>query len=88
MQLVDALELLITPDDPDKSLKPVQFTWTVTGFTTEFIWIKLDFVNPRDISDDHRFDTLSVTFWGIEYFKSYQNKEVLFGTTLYWPLYG
>jgi len=27
-----------------------------------------------------------VTFWGVEYFKSFQDKEVLFGTTLYWPL--
>ena len=43
-------------------------------------------MNPWEISNDSQFDTLSVTFWGVEYFKSYQNKEVKFGTTLYWPI--
>ena len=28
-----------------------------------------------------------MTFWGVEFFKSTQNKEVLYGTTLYWPLF-
>lgn len=27
-----------------------------------------------------------MTFWGVDYFKSWQNKEVLYGTTLYYPL--
>lgn len=51
MQLVDALELLITPDDPSSS-KPVEFTWTVTSYNKDFIWIKLNYLNPWDISDD------------------------------------
>lgn len=32
------------------------------------------------------YDTLSVTFWGVEFFQSKDNKEVLWGTTIYWPL--
>lgn len=30
----------------------MEFTWTVTSYDRNFIWIKLDYVNPRDISDN------------------------------------
>ena len=87
MKLIDALELLITPDDPNESTKNVQFTWDIIAYSKDYIWIQLDFINPWDISTDSQFDTLSLTFWGVEYFKSYQNKEVKFGTTLYYPIF-
>ena len=85
MQLIEALELLITPDNEEA--KKVEFTWDLIDYERDYIWLQLTFLNPWDISDSAQFDTLSVTFWGVDYFKSYQDKEVLFGTTLYWPLF-
>ena len=38
------------------------------------------------MSQDIDFDTLEVTFWGVDFFKNRLNKEVLYGTTLYWPI--
>ena len=87
MKLIDALELLITPYDNQESAKKIDFTWDITAYSKDYIWIQLDFINPWDISNDSQFDTLSVTFWGVEYFKSYQDKEVKFGTTLFWPIF-
>ena len=46
----------------------------------------MHFINPYAISDDSAFDKLSVTFWGVEFFKSFAGKEVEYGTTLYWPI--
>ena len=86
MKLIDALEILITPDDLQENTKKIEFTWDITAYSRDYIWIQLDFVNPWDISNDSRFDTLSLTFWGVEYFKSYQNKEIKFGTTIFWPI--
>ena len=82
MKLIDALELLITPEDKEEKTKKIEFTWDITAYTKDYIWIQLEFINPRDISNDSQYDTLSLTFWGVEYFKSYQDKEVKFGTTL------
>ena len=87
MKLIDALELLITPDDPSEHSESVHFTWDITAYSKDYIWIQLDFINPWEISTDSQFDTLSLTFWGVDYFKSYQNKEVKFGTTLYHPIF-
>ena len=86
MKLINALELLITPDDKEGDAEKIDFTWDITAYSKDYIWIQLDFINPWDISDDTQADTLSLTFWGVEYFKSYQDKEVKFGTTLYWPI--
>ena len=84
MQLIDALELLITSDDPDEesSTNKIVFKWDIKAYSSDYIWLQLEFENPWDISNDSQFDTLSVTFWGVEYFKSVQAKEVKFGTTL------
>ena len=87
MKLIDALELLITPNDPNESTESIKYTWDITAYSKDYIWIQLDFINPWEISNDSQFDTLSVTFWGVDYFKSYQNREVKFGTTLYHPIF-
>lgn len=50
MQLIDALELIITPDDPDYA-KPIDFTWKMVGYTEDWIYIQLTYVNIWDISD-------------------------------------
>lgn len=86
MQLVDALELQITPEDPVNK-KEINFKWDILAFSSDYIWLQLRIENPWDISDDQQSDTLSITFWGVDYFKSAQNKEVKYGTTLYWPIF-
>lgn len=85
MQLVDALEVRITPDDPEVESN-AKFTWDILGYNQDFIKLQLIIENPWDISADQQLDTLSVTFWGVDYFRSVQNKEVKYGTTLYWPI--
>ena len=51
MQLIDALELLITPEDSENA-KKVEFTWDMIGYNQDYIWLQLTFLNPWDISDD------------------------------------
>ena len=85
MQLIDALELVITPAD-DSEQKKLEFTWEMINFTRDWIYIQLVFKDPWNISMNTAYDTLSVTFWGVHFFKSWQEKEVLYGTTLYYPL--
>lgn len=46
------------------------FTWTMTEFDIDFIYLQINFTNPDDIAFDSR-DYITVTFWGIEYFKSF-----------------
>jgi len=49
----------------------VQFTWDVVGFNTDFLVLRLQFLNPWDISDNTQFDVLTVTFWGVDFFGSW-----------------
>ena len=70
MQLIDALELIITPDDIDEGIQ-VNFTWDMVGFSGDWIFIQLDFENFLEVSGDIQYDTLSVTFWGTYFFKSW-----------------
>ena len=66
MQLIDALELCITPDDStEEEPKQLEFTWDMISFTRERIYIQLYFEEPWNISTNTAYDTLSVTFWGI-----------------------
>ena len=51
MQLIDALELLITPEDSENA-KKVEFTWDMIGYNQDYIWLQLTFLTPWDISDD------------------------------------
>ena len=86
MQLIDALELQILPDDPENIIYKIEFTWDLLAYNEDIMVIQLYFVNPWAVSDDTINDKLSVTFWGVEFFKSLQGKEVEYGTTLYWPI--
>ena len=86
MQLIDALELQILPDDPDNTIYKIEFTWDLMAYNEDIMVIQLNFINPWAISDDTAYDKLSVTFWGVEFFKSFAGKEVEYGTTLYWPI--
>ena len=69
--MIDALELQILPDDPENAIYRIEFMWDLIGYNEDYIWIQLYFVNPWALSDDAAYDKLSVTFWGVEFFKSY-----------------
>ena len=83
--LLDALELVVTLYDPDGSLE-LQFSWDIEEFTEDYIWIKVNFQNPTKVSEGLELDTLSITFWGVDYFKSKSNKEVEMGMTIFQSL--
>ena len=82
MEMLDALEIKIIDEEGDKS----DFSWDVLGFNEHFFWIKIDFDDPTLVASTG-VETVSVTFWGTEYFKSYEDVEVRYGTTLYWKIF-
>ena len=45
MQLIEALELLISPIDSEYA-KKVDFTWDMIGYNKDYIWLQLSFLNP------------------------------------------
>ena len=45
MKLIEALEILITPDDLEENTKKIEFTWDITAYSRDYIWIQLDIVN-------------------------------------------
>ena len=51
------------------------------------MWIQLNFDDPTFISADDEYDTLQITFWGVDLFVTDENsEEVELGTTLSWPI--
>ena len=54
----------------------------MVGFSSEWIDIQLEIYNPELIAENGEPDVLSVTFWGIEYFRNTRDEEVLYGTEL------
>ena len=85
LQLLDALEIAVTPDDPERKEK-LNFSWNLQDYTEDHLWIELDFEDPTVVSEDSEFDTLSITFWGTDYFKNEYDEEVEIGTTVFYPL--
>lgn len=66
--------------DPDSDSGPIVFSWKVASYTQRFLQLQLDIKNPESIADDLGDpDILSVTFWGTNFFKSSEGKEVRFG---------
>lgn len=80
--IIEALELKIRPGDPDTELKSVNFTWSLVSYDERQIYIQIDFDYPERISDRDVYDTLEVYFWGTNFFKSADGKEVRFGSKL------
>ena len=56
------------------------FVWDVIEFDKDFIRLQINFENPSDIDTLDSKDYITVTFWGIEFFKSFQGVEIEFGT--------
>ena len=86
MKLIEAMEVQIIPEDAE-SAKQAEFDWTILGYDSNFIWVQLEIQNPEDVSTNGQFDTISVTFWGTEYFKSATDHEVRYGTTISHPIF-
>ena len=59
-------------DDDEHSSDVINFTWDVVGFDKDFIWLKIRFENPEDLGASFSSqDFITVTFWGVEFFKSF-----------------
>ena len=88
MLLLDALEVKIVQDsDTDQIADNVEhFEWTVIDFDKDNIWLQINFNSPDNIGSFKSKDYITVTFWGVEFFKSVQNVEVELGTKLKWRI--
>ena len=88
MLLLDALELHMTQDsDSDRKFDEVEdFAWDIIDFDRNYIRLQITFRNPENIGTFESIDYITVTFWGFEFFKSFQNVEVEFGTKLKWRI--
>ena len=86
--LLDALELQMTQDsDSDRLSENVEkLVWDVIDFERDYIRLQISFKNPEMIGTFESLDYITVTFWGVDFFKSYQNVEVEFGTKLKWRI--
>ena len=69
MKLVEALEVIIASENSEENTK-VEFKWEVVAFDKDYTTLNITFLNPWDISDGQNIDTLHLTFWGVEFFKS------------------
>lgn len=88
MLLLDALQVQIENDTETGELSNTvtDFTWEVIDFNEDFIWLQIDFENPENLDTFSSKDFISVTFWGVGFFKSYQGIEVEFGKNLKWQI--
>lgn len=72
VMLLDALEVKLVNDlDSDEETDVKSFEWDVASFDQDFIVLKIKFENPEDIGSFSSKDYITVTFWGIDFFKSY-----------------
>ena len=62
------------------------FTWDVIDFNKDFILLQINFENPENLDNFTSQDFITVTFWGVEFFRSFQGYEVEFGTKLKWKI--
>ena len=69
MKLVEALEVIIASENSEENTK-VEFKWEVVAFDKDYTTLNITFLNSWDISDGPNIDTLHLTFWGVEFFKS------------------
>lgn len=72
VMLLDALEVkLVNNLDTDEDTDVKNFEWDVVSFDQDFIVLKIKFDNPENIGSFSSKDYITVTFWGIDFFKSY-----------------
>ena len=83
MMLLDAVEVKFQKDpNSEEQYSEAQvagFHWDLIEFSTDFLQIKLDFENPEAVGSFQYKDYISVTFWGVEFFKDDLGIEVQLG---------
>ena len=83
MMVLDALEVKMVQDvESDEESNLEKFEWNLVDFNEEFIFLQVDFDNPKNVGAINSEDFITVTFWGVDFFKSYQGIEVEFGFEL------
>ena len=61
----EALELKILPGNHSQ-IDALNFTWTMLDYTSDYIWIQLDWEFPPRVSEHMEdVDTLEVYFWAL-----------------------
>ena len=91
MLLLDSLQVQVESDTDFEELAEMSesgtnFTWDVIDFNKDFIWLQINFENPENLNTFTSKDFITVTFWGVEFFKSFKGIEVEFGTKLRWKV--
>ena len=85
--LLDSLEVKMKREADSEELSEFEeFKWDIINYEKDFIWLQIDFKNPQNIGTFYSQDYLSVTFWGVEFFKSFQGVEVELGTEIVWKI--
>ena len=73
-------------EDTDEESDYEQFTWSLVDFNRDFIFLQVEFEEPEKLSQFYSEDNISVTFWGVDFFKNLNNVEVELGTQLVWKV--
>ena len=47
------------------------FNWNVIDFNKDFIWLQINFDKPENLDSYSSEDYITVTFYGVEFFKSF-----------------
>ena len=89
MLTAQALELKIKPGNYSE-IERLNFTWTMVGYTSDYIWIQVTWQYPDRISKHiEDADFLEIYFWGNThgyFYSEAYSKEVRYGTRLEVPL--
>lgn len=81
--LLDALEVKMIKDtETGEASELTSFEWDVIDFDENFIWLQIDFENPDNVGTFSSKDYITVTFWGVDFFKSFAEVDVQFGYQL------
>ena len=88
MLLLDALQVRMEKDEESGDLSDtvVNFKWDIIGYNADLILLQINFENPSEIDTLDSKDFITVTFFGVEFFKSFQGIDVEFGTKLKWRI--
>lgn len=89
-KLFDSLEVtLITASEAsdDQESTKREIPWSLLTSNEDFLVIKLAFDDPNAMSHLEGEPELRVTFWGVDFFKSDNDKPVRFGTSLNWHIF-
>lgn len=70
-----------------EKLDSIGFSWSITDYTEDSLKLKIEFDEAESVSSDFEHnDSIVVTFWDTQYFKSKKGAEVPFGSTATWEV--